>query len=92
MQFSDEQIKTIENYAGLFLTYKEIAILLKIDFKDFINEINKKSEVFNAYVYGKTLSEMKIKEQIVKFAELGSPVAQVEALKLIQKQKTAEKL
>ncbi len=77
MTLTDEQLASIEELAGLFLTADEIAILLDIDIDLFIKLINdKKSLAFKHYFRGKTESKKNIRANIVKMAKHGSPQAE----------------
>ena len=88
MKLSDKDLKNIEKYAALFFTFKQIAILIDADIDEFITAVtDQKSNVFRAYQKGKLMKEAEIREQIIKMAEMGSPAAQDQALKLINKLK-----
>ena len=92
MNLSDEQLKDIEELAGLFLTADEIAILIDLDIDLFIAEIsNKKSRAFAAYFLGKTRSKKKIRENVIKMARNGSPQAEELADAYIESQKLFER-
>lgn len=77
MNLTEQQLKEIEELAGLFLTYDEIAILLDLDIETFRRELsNKKSAAFKYYFRGKTMSKKIIRENVVKMAKHGSPQAE----------------
>ncbi|OQX93049.1 MAG: hypothetical protein B6I17_04560 [Tenericutes bacterium 4572_104] len=91
MILSQDQLNNIEKYSSLFFSYKEIAILMKLDveiFIDFVTDNN--TEIYKSYQRGKLISEAELREQIVKLAKMGSPAAQQEAFKLIDTQKIKE--
>ena len=91
MTLSLEELNNIEKYSAQFFSYKEIAILLKLDVDDFIDEVTEAgTDIYNYYQRGKLNSESELREQIIKLAKMGSPAAQQEALKLISKQKIKE--
>lgn len=91
MILSSEQLNDIEKYATVFFSPREIAILLKLDVDEFLFELTDlNSEISLTYTRGKLLSEFKLREQIIKLANMGSPAAQIEAMKLINKQKISE--
>lgn len=89
MILSDKQLAEIEQLAGLFLTWDEIAILLDIPF-DALHDMmaDKNSAAYKHYFRGKTISKKNIRENVVKMARHGSPQAEelVEAYIIHQKQ------
>lgn len=92
MNLTEEQIKEIEELAGLFLEPDEIAVLTDIDIEYFNNQLeHKKGEIYMAYLRGKTISKKEIHQNVVKMAKLGSPQAEELANTFIYKQITAEK-
>lgn len=92
MNLSEEQLKAISDYAGLFLTPEEIAVLLDMDVQQFMAEIkSKKGLVYIHYMKGKTLAKKEIRENVLKMARHGSPQAEELAEKYISEQKIAEK-
>lgn len=83
-----EQIEKLKLYASNFFTYRQCAILLKLDIDDFIEEADDEdSEIFEIYHNSFLEKELEIKEQLISMATMGSPAAQVEASKLIEKTK-----
>lgn len=92
MNLTEEQIKEIEELAGLFLEPDEIAVLTNIDI-DFFNQQleRKKGDIYLAYLRGKTISKKEIHQNVVKMAKHGSPQAEELANLFIDKQKSAEK-
>ncbi|MDA3943698.1 MAG: hypothetical protein PF694_09195 [Bacteroidetes bacterium] len=73
----DEIAVQIEEYAGLFLTIDEIALLLSIDQAELRREIRHgKSERARAYLRGKLKTVVEIRKQTVMFAKKGSPAAE----------------
>jgi hypothetical protein len=92
MNLTEEQIKEIEELAGLFLEPDEIAVLTNIDIDFFNLQLErKKGDVYLAYIRGKTISKREIHQNVVKMAKHGSPQAEELANILIDKQKSAEK-
>jgi len=89
MNFPEDKLKEIENYAANFFTPKEICLLINADYKKFIELLqNEKSAVYKSYNRGRLLSENEIRTEIINNAKMGSPAAQIESLKFISKQKT----
>lgn len=91
MQFRDEELKLIEEYAGLFLTWQDIAILLKRKFPEFKAALDdKNSDLFQAYSRGQVTSKLNLRRPVIKMAEHGSPQAEILAQKFIEDQLMAE--
>lgn len=83
----EEIIKLIEEYAGLFLTIDEIAILLEMDPAELRREIRHgRNEKAKAYQRGKLKSMLEVRRQTVEFAKKGSPAAENLVNNYIQKQ------
>ena len=67
MIFNEIQLTEVEKFAALFFSYKEISILIDVDYKCFKEEVTDvNSPVYRAYQRGKLLSESEIREQIIK--------------------------
>jgi hypothetical protein len=72
-----EDLSKIEEYAGLFLTIDEIAILLDLDPAELRRDIRHgKSARARAYNKGKIQSILEVRRQTVEFAKKGSPAAE----------------
>lgn len=84
---NDELLLKIEEYAGYFLTFKEIASLTGIEAEVFNDE---ESNEYRAYFKGKTLAKLEIRKNIVKLAKHGSPQAEQLADKFISDQELSE--
>ena len=77
MEPSDEILNQVKEYAGLFFTVDEIAILLDLDVVELRREIRgKKSPLARAYLKGKLESMAEIRRLTVEFAKKGSPQAE----------------
>ena len=77
MEVSEEILNQVKEYAGLFFTVDEIAILLDIDVVRFRREIRgKTSPLAKAYLKGKLESMAEIRKLTVEFAKKGSPQAE----------------
>ena len=86
-----EKLKLIEEYAGLFFTIEEIAILIEIDYDKFkIKLREKQSDVYRAYMRGKLNSIMAIRKNQLLLARNGSPKAEEAVEKLIKTQNISE--
>jgi len=91
MQLNQEELNQIEEFAGLFLTWQDIAILLgkKLpEFKAIFDDKN--SDLFYAYSRGQVTSKLKLRRPVIKMAEHGSPQAEILAQKFIEEQLMAE--
>ena len=92
MNLTEEQLERVYEYAGLFLSPEEIAVLIKAEVTDFIREVKSKTgPVYLQYMRGKTESKRAIRENVVKMAKHGSPQAEDLAEKYMSEQKIAEK-
>lgn len=75
MEFSSDQLETIERYAGCFLPPSDLAVILGIDPHLFKAELrNYDSPVRAAYLKGKTIAKAQLLEQEMKLAKIGSPL------------------
>lgn len=76
MNYSDEELKKIEQWAQIYLTVSDMAIILDVPAEALREDINNKSsKAFKAYHKGKVLSKLKLREQEMKLALIGSPLA-----------------
>lgn len=92
MILTDDQLREIEELSGLFLSPREIAILMDLDgdrFAEIILAGNGKA--YQAYFKGKTKSKKMIHENVIKMAKHGSPQAEELAREMIVQQKIEEK-
>lgn len=80
-------IEQIQEYAGYFLSCKEIAALLDID-PDVFRDTD--SPEYKAYYKGKTEAKLQIRKNIVKLAKHGSPQAEQLAEKYMSDQELSE--
>ena len=92
MNLTEQQLKEIEELAGLFLEPEEIAVLMDISTNEFFAQLERKrGNIYQAYFRGKTTSKKEIHENVVKMAKHGSPQAEELAKQFIHKQLMAEK-
>ncbi|WP_319228408.1 hypothetical protein [Draconibacterium orientale] len=74
---SEEILNQVKEYASLFFTIDEIAILLDLDVVEFRRQVRgKKSALAKAYLKGKLESMADIRKLTVEFAKKGSPQAE----------------
>lgn len=91
MNFSEEELKQVEEYAGLFLTWEDIAVLLEKEISEFQEEFkNKNSQLFRAYRRGQAIKKRDIRRPVIKMAEHGSPQAELLVDKYISDQAISE--
>jgi hypothetical protein len=84
-------IELIEEYASLFFTIDEIAMLIGGDANDLRREIKaNKTESAKAYHRGKLATEIELRRQTLQFAKKGSPQAETAMLDFLKKQKLSE--
>ncbi len=83
MQLSPEQLAEIENFAGLYFTVDEVAMIMELD-KEAVREeySNPSSEFHRHYQKGFLLSESKLRQCILDLALRNSSPAQ-DAIKKI---------
>lgn len=92
MILTDDQLREIEELSGLFLSPREIAILMDLDGDRFAEIILAGiGKAYQAYFRGKTKSKKMIHENVIKMAKHGSPQAEELAREMIVQQKIEEK-
>ena len=76
MNYSEETLKKIEEWAEIYLPVSDMAVILDIPQEQLREDIrNRSSEVSKAYHRGKVLSKVKLHTQEMKLASIGSPLA-----------------
>lgn len=87
MELSNDQLTQIEEYASLFCSIDEIALLIDVNEAELRREIRKKtSEAAKYYYRGKLATQVKLRRQTKLFAEKGSPQAEQTMKQLYEKQ------
>ncbi len=82
-----EILEKIQEMAGHFLSVREIAYLLKIDFNILSHEINNPdSSAHFAYHLGVTTSKYELRRKVIQLAKMGSPQAEILAEKYMEEQ------
>ena len=72
-----DQITSLEDYASLFLSIEEIALLLDLDSESLRREIRfKKTDLAKAYWRGKLRTVVAMRRQTLTYATKGSPTAE----------------
>lgn len=76
MNYSDEILKKIEEWAEIYLPISDMAVILDIPPEKLREDIrDRSSDVYKAYHRGKVLSKVKLHAQEMKLASIGSPLA-----------------
>lgn len=76
MRYSEEQLKQIEELAGLYTRPTEIAIYLGVNEGMFKADINcDGNPARNAYIRGKLSQKLEVRKQMAMLARVGSPLA-----------------
>ncbi len=88
MNLSEEQIKEIEEYSGLFFSVHDIAVIMELDADLFRKEVKDFGSVaYNAFKRGRLLAEAKVRKGVIDLATSGSGPAQTIALRFIEDSK-----
>lgn len=75
MTYSQTDLEKIEQFAQSFLKITDIAVLLDIPAEQLREDIaDRASEAYKAYRRGKVLSKLKIRQQEMSLAAIGSPL------------------
>lgn len=76
MNYSEEILKKIEEWAEIYLPISDMAAILNIPPEVLREDIrNRRSDVYKAYYRGKVLSKVKLRAQEMNLALIGSPLA-----------------
>ena len=76
MQYSQEQLKKIKEFASELMRPDHISLLLGIDQDEFKRKIKHRgSEAYIAYETGRAETILELRRQELKLAKLGSPLA-----------------
>lgn len=76
MNYSEEELKKIEEWAQIYLPISDMAVILDVPPEILREDIrNKSSLVYKAYHRGKVLSKVRLRTQEMKLAQIGSPLA-----------------
>ena len=91
MENDEKKLNQVKEYAGLFFTVDEIAIMLDLDMVQFRREIRgKQTELAKAYLKGKLESMAEIRRLTVEFAKKGSPQAEGFVKEYLEKMEGSE--
>ena len=76
MTFTKEQLEQINKWASIYLPISDMALMLDVPAEMLRDEIrNKHTEVSLAYYRGKAASRVKLHQQEMLLAQVGSPLA-----------------
>lgn len=76
MQYTEEELSKIHEYASYLMSIAEIAILLNCDEDELRSKIfDKTTEVSRSYNMGKTKTILDLHKQEIELAKLGSPLS-----------------
>ena len=76
MKFTQEQLEQINKWASIYLPISDMALMLDVPAEMLREEIrNKHTEVSLAYYRGKASSRVKLHQQEMLLAQVGSPLA-----------------
>jgi hypothetical protein len=76
MNYSEEELKQIEQLASLYMTVSDIAIILDKNAELLRRDINTKDNpAYDAYRRGKVSSKILLRKQEMQLAKVGSPLA-----------------
>ena len=82
---TDEQLSALEEYAGLFFTKREIAVVLACPLPWLEDRIaDETTPEYAAYHRGRIIAEAKVRKSILQHATQGSSVAQEQMRKIIR--------
>lgn len=76
MNYSDEQLEQIEKFASIYLKISDMAIILDLPVEKLRWDISQReTEVSKRYYRGKAASRVKLLQQEMLLAQVGSPLA-----------------
>ena len=76
MDYNAEQLETVEKLSSVFMKISDIALIIEVDEHALRADINNEtSEISRRYRRGKASSKLKILEQEMSLAQVGSPLA-----------------
>jgi hypothetical protein len=85
---TDEELLEVTKLASLFLTPRQIGIMLELDVLQFIAACDfENSRFYQAFHSGRLQSEVDLRTSIMKLAKSGSSPAQKEALHMLNESK-----
>ena len=74
-EYTAEQLKQVETYAGLCFTPSQIALILNINKNDFTNDFKTNQQLQDSYNRGILLTEAQVRKATIDLAKGGSSAA-----------------
>ena len=88
MNYTSDELQTIEDMAALFYSYKEIAIVLEVDVEEFKALMRlEEGNAYSRYQKGWITSDMSIRKSLLESAVNGSSPAQMMLMELNKENK-----
>jgi hypothetical protein len=76
MNYNEQQLREVEQYAAIYLPIRDMAVLMELPAEVLRTDIAQRtSAVSKAYYRGKASSKLKLREQEMALAQVGSPLA-----------------
>ncbi len=76
LEYSDEVLEQIEQYASIYLKISDMAVILDVPCEQLRDDIaDRSTEVSKRYHRGKAASKVKLLHQEMQLAYVGSPLA-----------------
>ena len=76
MNYSEEELKQIEQFASIYLKISDMAVILGIPAEVLRSDIaDRTTEVSQRYLRGKAASKVKLHHREMMLAQVGSPLA-----------------
>jgi len=89
MEYNEETLLKIEEYAGLLTSISDIAVLIDSNEDELRDDIAlKTTAVSNRYRKAKAATELELRREEIALAKLGSPIA----IELVQKYKLTQQI
>ena len=88
MEYTPDELQTIEDMAALFYSYKEIAIVLEVNVEEFKALMRlEEGNAYSRYQKGWITSDMSIRKSLLESAVNGSSPAQMMLMELNKENK-----
>lgn len=81
-EYTTEELKQVETYAGLCFTPRQIALILNINKDDFANDYKNNEKLQDSYNRGVLLTEAQVRKATIDLAKGGSSAAYADYQKL----------
>ena len=76
MDYTVEQLDQVERLASIYMPITDIALIIEVDASQLRSDIAAKvTEVARRYLRGKALAKVQLRDQEMKLAKVGSPLA-----------------